>query len=118
MAWGVTVPWNLLLVSALGLWLRAAPDVLGTQKPAADSDHLVGALIVVVAVIAMAEVTRAARFLNILAGAWLLAAPWLLGGAAGLAPWNSLLVGILVLVLSVPRGTVRERYGGWDRYVR
>jgi hypothetical protein len=84
---------------ALGLWLMAAPDVLGTQKPAANSDHLVGALVVVVAVIATAEVTRVVRFLNVPAGAWIVAAPWLLEGASAIASWNSILVGGLVLVL-------------------
>jgi hypothetical protein len=60
MVWGVTAPWNLLLTAALGLWLMAAPAVFGSQGGAADSDHLVGALVVTVAVIALAEVGRCA----------------------------------------------------------
>ena len=62
MLWGVTAPWNLVLSAALGIWLMFAPAFLGTQGGAADSDHLVGALITTVAVIAMAEVIRAGTF--------------------------------------------------------
>lgn len=58
-------------------WLSgpAAPAVLGTQGAAADRDHLVGALVVVVALITLVEVVRAVRFLNVALGAWVIAAP-------------------------------------------
>jgi hypothetical protein len=39
--------------------------VFGSIPPLANSDHLVGALVITVAVIAMAEVGRALRFLNL-----------------------------------------------------
>lgn len=82
---GVTVPWHLLLTAGVGLWLMAAHDLLGTRGGAADSDHMVGALVVTVAVIAMAEVGRMARVLNAPLGARVIAAPWLLGGATTVA---------------------------------
>ena len=118
MVWGVTTPWNLLLSAALGLWLMFAPALFGTQGAAADSDHLVGALIATVAVIVMAEVIRAGRYLNALLGAWIIAAPWLLGGASRAAAWNDVIAGTLVVALSIPRGTVREHYAAWDRLIR
>jgi hypothetical protein len=52
-----------------------APSVLGIVSAAAHSDYLVGTLIVTVAVIALANVGRTLRFLNILFGAWVIAAP-------------------------------------------
>jgi hypothetical protein len=117
MAWGVSLPWPLLLSGALGIWLMASPALFGSGGMAANSDHLVGALIVTFAGIALAEVTRAVRFVNLLAGAWLVVAPWILGGAAAGAHWNGLLVGLAVMISSLPRGPIRERYGGWDRYI-
>ena len=117
MAWGVTVPPSLLASTVLGLWLMVSPSVFGTQAAAADSDHLAGALVVTIAVIAMAEVVRAGRFLNVLLGAWLVFAPWLLGGGGAGARWNDIVVGAAIVALSVFRGNVRERYGGWDRAV-
>ena len=117
MVWGVTAPWNLVASAALGIWLMFAPAVFGTKAGAADSDHLLGALITMVAVIVMAEVIRAGRFLNVLLGAWIIAAPWLLSGAGTAARWNDVIAGALLIVLSILRGPVRERYAGWDRLI-
>ncbi len=117
MVWGVTAPWNLLLSAALGIWLMFAPAVFGTAERAANSDHLVGALITTVAVIAMSEVIRAGRFLNVLLGAWIIASPWLLSGATTAAKWNDVGVGVLLIALSFPRGVIKEKYAGWDRLI-
>jgi SPW repeat len=102
--------------AGLGIWLLAAPAVFGTQGAIADSSHVVGALVVTIAATAMAEVTRAARFLNALLGAWVALAPWLLSGALPAARWHDALVGAALILLSLPRGRVRERYGTWQRY--
>jgi hypothetical protein len=69
MTWGVTVPWSLLASAGVGVWQMFSPSVFGTQAAAADNEHLVGALLVTIAVISMAEVVRAGRFLNLLLGA-------------------------------------------------
>ena len=118
MAWGVATPWNLLLSVAAGVWLMLAPSVLGSTGAAAHSEHLVGALIVTVAVMALADVGRAARFANIAFGAWVIAAPWILGGAAPASRWSAGIAGALVILLSLRRGPVGERYGSWQRYIR
>jgi len=117
MAWGVTAPWNLIASALLGLWLMLSPAVFGIEKTAADSDHLVGALVVTVAVIVMAEVVRAGRFLNVLLGAWTIAAPWLLTGATTPAKWSHVIVGAAIVMLSIPRGPTREKYGSWGPYI-
>lgn len=116
--YGVTVPWNLLVSIALGLWLMLAPSVLGSRAPAAHSDHLVGALIVTVVMIALADVGRVARLVNVLLGAWVMVSPWLLEGATASGVWGDALVGALVIVLSLPRGRIGERYGGFERFIR
>ena len=115
--WGVSVPWSLVASTVVGTWLMFAPAVLGSEGYAASSDNLVGALIVTVAVISTAEVVRAFRWLNVLFGLWLLIAPWSLAGASALAPWSDIPSGVAVLVLTVPRGVVRERYSSWDALV-
>ena len=119
MAWGVNVPWPLLVSALLGAWLMAAPSVFGLplQAPASSSDQLVGALVVTIAVIAMGEVIRPVRFVNVLLGAWLLAAPWLLSGATPALTISDLAVGVALIGLSLSRGPVREQYGAWDRRI-
>ena len=116
-AWGVTAPWTLVLSALLGVWMMLAPWALGTEGAAAQSNQVAGAFVVTVSVIVMAEVIRAGRFLNALLGVWLVIAPWLLSGVSSGARWNNVVVGIVVILLSLPRGTVREKYAGWDRYV-
>lgn len=116
-AWGVTAPWTLVISAALGIWLMFAPAVFGTGGRAADSDHVAGALITTIAVIVMAEVIRAGRFLNVILGAWIVAAPWLLSGATAAAKWNNIAVGAFVILMSLPRGSIKERYAAWDRLI-
>lgn len=118
MVCGVSASWPLLLSAALGVWLMFAPFVLGSRGAAMDGDHLVGALVVTFAMIALAEVVRTLRFINVLFGTWLVAAPWLLAGATLVSTWSDMIVGAALIIMSLPRGTVRQRYGDWDRYVR
>jgi nucleoside-diphosphate-sugar epimerase/uncharacterized membrane protein len=115
---GVTLPWSLLVSTVLGVWLMFTRLVFGTSGQMANSDHLVGALVVTFSVMAMAEVGRPVRFINVAFGLWLLGAPWLLDGvASNTALWNSMLTGIVLIALALPRGTIKNAYAGWDRYL-
>lgn len=116
--WGASWPWTLVVVVGLGLWLMAAPAVLGTGGAAADSDHLVGGLVITIAAIAFAEPTRAARYANAVAGAWLLVAPWVLGGMTGPARVSNVAVGVVLILTSRYKGRIHDRYGAWDRLIR
>lgn len=84
----------------------------------ADSDHLVGALVITMAVIAMSEVARPLRFINVLFGLWLIAAPWILVGETLGAAAAGVVAGLVLVGLSLPRGPrSAEHYGAWDKYV-
>ena len=115
---GVNVPWTLLTSALLGIWLMFSRVSVGTSGPLADSDHLVGALVITVAVIAMAEVARPLRFINVLFGLWLTIAPWWLDGAELAAALSTTAVGLMLIGLSLPRGRRSgEHYGEWDRWI-
>ncbi|WP_336364678.1 vitamin K epoxide reductase family protein [Halalkalicoccus salilacus] len=117
MFWGISIPWYLLGAMALGFWLMLSPTVFGTQGPLASSSHLVGALVVSFTVIATGEPARAVRFLTLPLGAWAIAAPWVFG-APTLVTVNGALVGLVLILLSIPRGTIRDEYGEWwPRYI-
>lgn len=117
-SWGASWPWTLLVTVAVGVWLLAAPAILGTTGGAADSDHLAGGLLITVTAVALAEPTRVARYANAVIGVWLLAAPWLLGGFTTTARASNIVAGVAVVALSRPRGPVHDRYASWDRFVR
>ena len=110
--------WNLLIAAGAGGWLMFAPDYFGTTGRASDSDRLAGALVLTLALISTAEVGRAVRFLNILFAAWLLIAPWVLAGFVPGAQWNDVAAGIALILLSLPRGRIRGRYGSWQPYIK
>lgn len=113
--YGVNLPWGLLLTSLLGIWLMFTRLIYGTEGAMANSDHLAGSLLITIAVLAMAEVARPLRFLNIIIGLWLIIAPWVLSGGSDAAAIGSVIVGLLVIVLSIPKGPIRHRYAGWNR---
>lgn len=119
MGWGFTSSWSLWLCTAIGVWLMFAPAAfgIGVDQSAADSDHLVGSLIIVIAVISLAEVARPARFLNVPLGLWLTTAPWFLAGAMAPSRWNSAVVGLAIVLLSLPLGRLRDHYGSFDKAV-
>lgn len=115
---GNSFPWMLLASVAIGVSFMFTRLTFGNEGRMADSDHLVGSLVVVFAIMAFSEVARPVRFINVLFGAWLIAAPWLLDGAgSALSTWNGVIGGALLIALSLPRGPVKDSYAGWDRYI-
>jgi len=115
---GVTLPWTLAASIAIGAFLMLTRLTLGTEGQMANSDHLVGALTITVAVIATAEVARLLRFVNAAFGAWLVAAPFLLEGGSTTASLFGVALGLALIALSLPRGNrSKEHYAGWDRFV-
>ena len=106
-----------MLSALIGVWLMAAPSVLGLGGAAADSTHIAGALVVTLAVVAFAEPARLVRFLNVLCGVWVLLAPWILEGGTTAWPWSSVATGVALIALSFRRGPVEDHYGGWQRFI-
>jgi len=115
---GVNLPWGLALLCILGVWLMSTRLIFGTDGAMANSDHLMGSLLITVSVLAFAEVARPLRFLNLPIGAWLIAAPSFLDGAGFAATIGSLIAGLLVIVLSLPKGVINHRYAGWNALLR
>lgn len=115
---GVTVSWPLAVSALLGVWLMFTRLAFGSSGSMANSDHLVGALVVTFSVMAMAEVARPVRYINVAFGVWLVAAPWWLTGVgSALAAWNGVVAGLVLIALALPRGRIKNSYAGWDRYI-
>lgn len=117
MVWGISLPWNFVASAAMGLWLMFAPAIFGSNASAADADHLLGALIVTGSVILFAEVARPFRWLNLLLGMAVIAAPFFSSGNNTASITNDIVAGLLVMILNVRRGPILERYGLWNRYL-
>lgn len=117
MIWGITIPWNLVLSALIGVWILFANYVLNFQGILAKNGDVCGALIIAFSVIAWAEVVRPVRFLNVIIAVWLALAPWLLPGATAILLWNNSILALLLILLSLPKGKVKERYGIWDKRI-
>ena len=104
--------WAQLANATLGIWLLAAPAVLGYGDPARTSDRIVGPVAASLAAIALWEVTRPVGRANLALALWLLVAPWLLGYPV-VATVNSTLVALMLGALSLVPWTYRPgRFGG------
>ena len=113
---GVSLPWHLALAALVGLSLLFTRVTLGVDGNIAHAHHVIGSLVLTVVSIAAAEVARPVRYVNAVLGAALMAAPFMFT-AGMLATIVSVVLGIGLIVLSVRRGPIRERYGNWDRVI-
>ncbi|MFV1961154.1 MAG: SPW repeat protein [Acidimicrobiia bacterium] len=88
-----------------GIWLFVAPWVLGTSSDTGSSSNAwtLGVLIAATAWWALAKpAEKAAGWLQALFGAWMIAAPWLVGFTGETAAaWNAWAVGAGVVALAV-----------------
>lgn len=113
---GVSLPWNLAAAAAIGLWLMFTRLSFGAEGGIADADHLIGALVLTVISLAAAEVARALRFLLIPLAVSLLATSLIYdSGPVHMA--SNLSCGIALIGLCFRRGSVRWRYGSWQRLI-
>ena len=100
-------------MTALGVMLMCTRLLFGASDAMAESDHLIGCLIITVSVTAFAEIARPLRFLNVPMGAWLIAAPFVLQGTSTIGTFTSIAIGTTVMALSLPRGKLSgEHYRG------
>ncbi len=102
---GITFPWNLCLSALLGIFLMAVPGLFGIQGILFDLDPIFGALTTVVSVVSFNEIARKAR--------WILVALAIALVAASLATFQHAVlhtcIAILIALLSIRRGEIRER---------
>jgi hypothetical protein len=95
------------VVAVLGLWEVAAPFVLGYSASTAPLWNAIVVGLVFVGIGAWAALTgegalaRALDWTNVIAGIWLVIAPFLFGySGVGNAVWNDVVVGLLAMVLA------------------
>jgi NAD(P)-dependent dehydrogenase (short-subunit alcohol dehydrogenase family) len=108
--------WPRVVSLCLGVWLTAAPSLLGYHGPLRVNDLIVGPLVASFSLIAMAEVMRPLRWCNFILGVWLVIAPWVLERSGRLLP-HSFFVGALLMMSASLRGRITRSHGGGWRSV-
>jgi hypothetical protein len=92
------------LIMAGGAWLIIAPLISSFETTAFWNSLIVGAALILLAGIRLwgnEAKTGWANWINILAGLWLVASPFILGIArSDFAFWNTIVVGIIIIGLA------------------
>lgn len=108
--------WQDWLSFALGLWLAVSPFVAGFEKHDAPTANAVF-LGLAIALAAHFECTMddcTAEWLNMAAGVWLMAAPFVLGYShLAVAAANSIAVGMLVFALAASALSLDKEIARW-----
>lgn len=98
-----TARWQEWTSFALGLWLAMSPWICGyeEQHPATANAAFLGIALALGSHFEASMDAARAQWLNLLAGAWLIAAPFVLGFNGAVVPTvNCIAVGTLVVVLA------------------
>jgi len=93
-------PWEDWLLLALGLLICFSPSLAGSGysgAPAASS-VITGFIIIFVAQLEIVALSRWEEIINLICGAWILVAPFILGYSGNLRLWHFGLGGLVVII--------------------
>lgn len=115
--------WPRFVNIAIGVWLMAAPAVLGysgVSDAASASDRIVGPLVISAAIAAIWPEIRPLRWVNAVLGVWLLVG---VPAAAMVVDWpfegvvSSVLSGAVAITMARIRGDIDSEFGGGWRSI-
>lgn len=111
--------WAQAVNAIIGIWLMAAPQLLGHHHVPAINIHIAGPLITTFSVIALYQCTRKVGNINLFIGFWLILSPWLLNYSNEASIINDMISGFVVMVLApIQRRQTRSFGGGWSALIR
>ena len=116
--WGFSSPWTLSACAVLGMGIMFLPSLFETPKTTSNIFHLGGALVITFSVIAMGEIIRSLRFLNLPLAAIIGVGPFFIESLSGAGLYVAAILSALIAFLSLPRGVVKESFGPWDKYIK
>jgi hypothetical protein len=111
---GVSLRWNLILCALIGVGLMLSPYLFAFSGKMADIDHLFGALAVVIAILSLAEVIRILRVMNVFLGVLLLVLSLIFSDKILI----HISLAVFLILLSFPRGGIKEQYGSWQKMIK
>ena len=106
---GIDHQWHLNTCAGLGLFTLLLPWLFGIYGVGADSISIAGALALSSSLIAMSEIARPLRLINVASGALLIF--WFLGEPYHAELWIAAFVGLALCSLCLYRGEIFNSYG-------
>lgn len=112
------IPIALAASIALSTVLMFIPAYFPMEKFASTLIYFSSALIFTFAMIAISEIARPVRIVNIIISAILIIGIWISDGVALEASWVVTLISLGIMVLSLPKGKFRHHFGSYDKLAR
>lgn len=112
------IPIALVGSIVLSAGLMFLPAFFSIGKAESNLVYFSSALIFTFAIIAISEIARPVRFLNIILGAVLAIGIWLSDGASDEAKLTVTIVSIVISFLSLPKGQFKHHFGSYDNLAR
>lgn len=103
--------WAQIINAVLGLVVMIVPGIWQFDESASNNNYIVGPFVITFALTAVTDAARNLRWMNIPAGAWLIFSPLILGYGTPAVTIN-IFLGILIVLFSLFRGKVENRFGG------
>lgn len=108
-------PLGLVGTIILSTGLMFIPEFYNIAKPASNIIYFSTSLILTFAIIAMSEVARPVRIINVLLGVILLAGMWITEGVSSEMKLIVSVIALTIIILSLPAGSFRHHYGAYDK---
>jgi hypothetical protein len=106
--------WAAITNIFLGFWLMLSPSLLNMNATTADNNHIIGPLVITFSVVSLWDINRKAIRANIVLGAWLLTALFILDFTNTLAFFsNGACASFIILMSSIKRKAKQHYGGGW-----
>jgi hypothetical protein len=108
---GFTMPWNLIALQGVAVWIILSPSLLNLDAVAADSNYIIGPLVFALATLSFSELLRSLRLWNALLALALILSGLFLEGFTFYGRISNVFIGICICILLGPSGVLREKYG-------
>lgn len=110
--------WQDPVNALVGAWLIASPWLLGFQgEPNAQANAVIVGILLIAAALGAIFLPRAwEEWTEVVLGAWLVIAPWVLGySAMQVAMLSSVISGVVIVILALWVLMTDKDYAGWFR---
>lgn len=115
---GVSVPWSLSISLLMGICLMLLTKLFNYSiNFPPELDYFFGAWIITVSILAMAEVARAVRWLNLLNALGILFVSWLVWRDPFVNQWDNFIFSALLVILILMPCPIKEHYGDWEKHI-
>jgi len=114
----LAIPWGLVGCCLISVLIMSAPTLLSLTKKLADIVHISSALLLTFSIIALSEIARPVRILNIIVGLILAVVIAVSNDVAISAKWAIILSSVIVILLSLPKGQFHRHFGSFDKLAR